>query len=407
MVDHEDDPLDRDLLAAFEPAGPRDEFVDRVMARIELAPQPHARPRVMPLVFAFGLGVALAAAIFLVVRPQPQTPAAPQATAPEATPAAAGELVATERTTTSIGDRAIVVAEPGARLSWRIDPAAAIGVEHREGTAFYRVERGEAAFRVHTSMGTIEVIGTCFTVDAIASRTQIAVHEGRIRVVTEHAEATFAAGERVRVTRRGLSHVPSEELACDATGLSQAPPAACLCAEDMPRFEPTPAQLREWADECRVHFDTPLLGVDDEALEAWARRMDANDQEIAALIEAFREVERASDRALARMYADATGDERDDVPVIVMFDEVMRSAEVGEDAVVRRKLARERAGLDTPPRDLREITPYEELERDLAAFGDRLQAAVATRLGPARAYALRKQHDGWPGSIFSNAGCPE
>jgi hypothetical protein len=77
--------------------------------------------------------------------------------------AGAGSMIAEERSTVQVGNRAVVVAEAGTSLAW----AQADGrwrVRQEIGSAFYRVETGES-FVVETPEGTIDVTGTCFTVE--------------------------------------------------------------------------------------------------------------------------------------------------------------------------------------------------------------------------------------------------
>jgi hypothetical protein len=90
-----------------------------------------------------------------------------------------------------------------------------------------------------------------------------------------------------------------------------------------------------------------------------------------------------------------------------MFQEVLRSADWNEVAVVRRRLARERAGLEAAPRDASQLSPYEELMRLLVGLGDELERDLAGQLGPRVARALRKRSGGWPGEALHMVGCPE
>jgi ferric-dicitrate binding protein FerR (iron transport regulator) len=70
-------------------------------------------------------------------------------------PASEGDASAEgERREVHIGDRAVAVLEPGAKVHWKGNV-----VEQSQGSVFYRVERGDN-FRVHTDAGEVQVLGT-------------------------------------------------------------------------------------------------------------------------------------------------------------------------------------------------------------------------------------------------------
>ncbi len=69
-----------------------------------------------------------------------------------------------------------------------------------------------------------------------------------------------------------------------------------------------------------------------------------------------------------------------------------------------QRLANERAGLAPPPAELSKTSPAERLMRAYVQLGDQTEAALAKRLGPERAAAIRG--DGW-GSRSDWSGCPD
>lgn len=72
---------------------------------------------------------------------------------------AQGDVVARDRTEVSVGSRARVVLEPNAHVAWQSTEE----VTQSEGSAFYRVEPG-TTFKVHTPVGDVTVLGTCFRI---------------------------------------------------------------------------------------------------------------------------------------------------------------------------------------------------------------------------------------------------
>jgi ferric-dicitrate binding protein FerR (iron transport regulator) len=156
-------------------------------------------------------------------------------------PPASGEISAdTERTEVRIGDRAVAVLEPGARLSFRGGT-----VDQTKGNVFYRVEPG-GGFRVHTAAGDVDVTGTCFRVDvkasgrsdemqardvkmgalgaALALGMSVAVYEGKVAVSHAQERVTLKAGESADVSDADGVVVTSAKLgAAGAAGSQDAP----------------------------------------------------------------------------------------------------------------------------------------------------------------------------------------
>jgi len=72
-----------------------------------------------------------------------------------------------------------------------------------KGEAWFKVKKTEASyrgFRVHTSGLTVEVLGTSFDIRERRGRTEVALEEGKIRLLFEggaHTDIVMAPGERV------------------------------------------------------------------------------------------------------------------------------------------------------------------------------------------------------------------
>ncbi len=199
------EPMD---LAAMDAAAAPAGFADRVLAQVSKEragppPAPFARrPRRALVASAFALSAA--AAVLVLWR--------------AGAPASSGAIAAKDRTEASLGDRARVVLEPGAEVTWRGDE-----VEQPRGDVFYRVEPG-ARFRVHTPAGDVEVRGTCFTVRVLRSEDDmqkrdvkvgtvgaalgalafVAVYEGRVAVSHAKESTELHAGESAKL---GDGHV--------------------------------------------------------------------------------------------------------------------------------------------------------------------------------------------------------
>jgi hypothetical protein len=105
------------------------------------------------------------------------------------------------------------------------------------------------------------------------------------------------------------------------------------------------------------------------------------------------------------LYLEATGDTTggDALSIESMHREIEDKSPPGEHNVLLQRLSRERAGLDRPPADLSKASPLERLMRAYLALGDQTEAALARRIGPDRAHAIRG--DGW-GSRSELSGCP-
>jgi hypothetical protein len=322
-----------------------------------------------------------------------------------------GELVAAARTQAELGDAAIAVAEPGAALHWRTR-AGRLEVEQSRGRVFYRAER---PLSVRTPVGDVDVTGTSFAIDSATARADLVVYEGAVVVVSGDRRTDVIAGQRVRITSRGVGLArPSpwiDDEAAPSTGpasLAAAPIARDCAAAAENVFDPGAATLAAWAAECRLRFDVAPNGYDDSGLEHYLDQLAVTAVERPVVRETIRAIEARADRDLAHAYLDATGDATpaDTLSVEWMFSEVMRSADPDEPAEVRRRLSHERAGLETAPEDLALVTPYESQVRWVMRSGDVLERELAAKLGAARSRELRARNGGWPGLRWNYVGCP-
>jgi hypothetical protein len=122
-----------------------------------------------------------------------------------------GSVLASAREQVGIGQRATVVAEPGADLSWQVARGGVAVVQQRKGRAFYRVEPG-GSFIVKTPAGEARVTGTCFTLEIVemslkknlasaaagallATTVLLTVQEGSVALANDRGQVDVAAGQ--------------------------------------------------------------------------------------------------------------------------------------------------------------------------------------------------------------------
>jgi hypothetical protein len=399
---------------------PAEGFVDRVMARVEeearLGSLPMPRPAGSRLRarWAGGAGALMlvtAAATYLLVR----------VPAPAAGRASAGScLGSAARSTQQIGDRAVAVAEAGAAISWQLDAQGNGGVSQQRGSVFYRVTHDPSRrFAVMTPQGQVRVTGTCFTVAVDDDGTRVWVHEGSVSVEGGGHALRLLAGERAKVTEGAVARLAESEAA--ARTRPSPPPAVALTEslapavanDSAPKINIDPATLRAWAKRCYVRIDVPPFDEvkrDDPAWwESYARSMGATQAEAGAIREAFEEIEQSAYGLVREIYAQSTGEkvsESDAFDFDRMSYEISRNAEFHEPPEALQRISAERAGLQPPP-PLDKMQPLERLLRGMAAQGDLYEAAIAKRLGAARARQLRERNQGWPGPATEWEGCPK
>jgi hypothetical protein len=433
---------ERRALEAFAPLPPPAGFADRVLAARTVTP---ARRR-WPLVAGGLAACAAAAAIIFVVSREPSQ-------------SATGELATTERTTQKLGRRAIAVVEADTSLQWRIADDGSAQITQSTGDVFYRVDRG-GPFVVHTPAGDVRVLGTCFRIEvtpmnmnkklllsgtagaAIAAAVVVTVYEGHVVADTHKARTELHAGNRAMIGPDGKATVGSLDepvavtlartLAEDRAATREeliarsseqraelARLRARLAAADDQRggednatepgrtwFDPSPEKLKEWAAKCRVRSDSPGL---DEAkpLDAkTASHYGIAPDEMGTVNGIVTELANDWRKLVRALYVEATGDLNgtDVLSVDAMLGEIREKGGGHDHNVILQKISAERAGLAKAPTDLAKLTPYERLMRVQIEQGNATEAALAKKLGPERAKAIRG--DGW-GHRSDWSGCPD
>ncbi|MCA9706661.1 MAG: hypothetical protein KDK70_12480 [Myxococcales bacterium] len=184
------------------------------------------------------------------------------------------------------------------------------------------------------------------------------------------------------------------------------------CVDDMKGrgcafHDPSRLELDRMADCGVVRIELPGF-VGDRSSEPtfdfaarWADDVDLTPQEAAVLAEVGDHVREALFRdftqlALEAGKTQAWADETSFVGMLVAVGEASATTPAQSEQMLRR-LAAERAGRAAPPTDLSGLSLEERFTRRILELGDELEQALAERLGPDRADALRRAHDGWPG----------
>lgn len=445
MTDDELNESERAALDAWKPLAPPPGFADRVLAARTHVAEPRSR-RIWPFVAA-GLAAAAAAVTVIALRHPSR--------------AASGELVdAQTRTTRALGDRAVAVAEPSATLSWRIDDDGDAVIEQRAGDVFYRVDRG-GPFVVHTPAGDVRVTGTCFRIEvkpmnrqlllsatvgaALATGVVVTVYEGHVIADSKKGGHTeLVAGNRATLAPDGTTTLASatptagpqrttslafdektatrEQLIAHANVQQTELTKLRARVTELERitgrhhdngaedgrlwYDPSPERLQAWAQECHVRSDEPgfdkwqpsqSLGKNDRGLEPG---------ELSQYNAALTEVQQQWKQLVRALYIEATGDTggADTLSLDAMRGEIEEKGSSDEHNYVLQRIAQERAGLAPPPADLSKTSPFERLFRAYVKLGDQAEQALAKRIGPERAKAIRG--DGW-GSRSDWSGCPD
>jgi hypothetical protein len=429
-------------LDAWSALVPPADFADRVLAaRAPVAPT--RSPRTRRLAGIATLGVAAAAAL-VALWPTSR--------------AASGVLSASQRTTERLGDRGLAVAEPASELTWQIDAGGAADIVQRAGNVFYRVERG-GAFVVHTPAGDVRVTGTCFRIEvdtmntnqklviaglagaALATTVLVTVYEGRVTTETASARTELAAGTRATLRPDGTTVVADTGAGAVASAAGQIDDARATREQLLERtrqqeaqlaqlrarlaqatsanasaepgsvsepgrawYDPSPEKLAAWAAECRIRADEPSL-EDFEPIGEGDTRRDLEPGERDGYNAALTEMATQWKDLVRALYVETTGDTTDAemLSIGAMRREIEDKSPPDERARVLQRIARERAGLAAPPTDLARTTTIERLVRAHTQLGDQSEAALARRIGAARAHVIRGE--GWS-SRSESAGCP-
>jgi hypothetical protein len=360
MSEHERDELsskERALLDHWRAPEPPSDLVDRAIAELGAAPPSEPRGRRGRWAPAAAAAMIAAGVIGWWIL----SPARPSE----------GSLTASTRTTVALGDRAVAVLDAGARLVWRVSPGGAAAIEQPAGEVFYRVDRG-GPFVVTTPEGTVEVTGTCFSVEvtemkttsaawsgaaagaALATLVTVTVYEGS--VVTRAAgeqqalgagmsgtlsrggppapardrkEATARAGaardrddldrREARAERPGIegsaaggelpARVENAELKARVAQLEAELHEVKAKSRDRRTYDLTQEQLEQMASRCELRWDHPPLSAEPNRIRPEdAEALGLTAEERAAVDRSLAEFHRSMRADLEALYKEATGD---------------------------------------------------------------------------------------------------
>jgi hypothetical protein len=375
-----------------------------------------------------------------------------------------GRLAASRRTTVAIGDRAVVVAEDGTRLSWEGQAGGGLVVEQESGNVFFRVDRAGVPFVVRTPAGSVRVKGTCFRTEVIemkASRAGMAgagagaavtalvlvtVYEGKVLTASPGGEQQeVAAGEVARIAPGRAPEILGEERRSTSgntaagTDSAIAPSTARGLVKQNLRLQAEKAKLQaelevlqaqlsstkgksrrskmlnltkedlqEMARRCELRWDRPGLGsTPPTASSKAARALGLSKEERATIDEVYKRYHRRMSDAIRKIYIEATGNAKvaDSLSPSAMESEIVDKSTLAERKHVFQKLARERAGLQAPANPSAGL-PVERLYRLLTSAGDRVERDLAAVLGADLARRYREHNDGFGSRSRSSYGCP-
>jgi hypothetical protein len=438
-----DPALRDDGLAQAPPAG----FADRVLATAQPVVR-HERASRRPALWLSAAVAVAAAFAFAVWAATPKVQS--------------GGWRAERRESIVLGERGVAVAEAGADLHWLLHRGGPVEVEQRAGDVFYRVERG-GPFRVQTPAGTVEVHGTCFRVEvsemkigkqgvvgasvgaALAATVVVSVYEGKVSYANEQGRVELVAGEQAQAMSGRAPSTPSAVRAAvpqdapAATTLTrealieraeaQAKEIAALRAkvqglegsgeggsaggghgEDKRNFlNPTKEELLELAKDCKLRWDSPKIGAQPTTIGAdRAQELGLSEEERQATNKVNADFNTKLVAELRALYVELTGDKAgaDALSPGSLVEELEEKSPEGELQLVFQKLARERAGLQAPPSDLRGASPAERMMRLRIGAGDRYEHELGAAIGPDLAHQMREKHGGWGSRSSSSYGCP-
>ncbi|MCC7386499.1 MAG: FecR domain-containing protein [Deltaproteobacteria bacterium] len=443
---------ERALLAEWRAPSPPPGFAEAVLARASAA---EASARRRPDRRWIPLAVAAVAALLLVSilgRPRRATE---------------GEIVAQERSTVAIGDRAVAVVEPGARLSWSVASDGSAVLEQTRGSVFFRVDHGPK-FEVHTPEGTVRVLGTCFRVEvnemrvrdaalagagggaALTALVMVTVLEGRVVTASPKGELALSAGERAELGPNGVRRTAETPVSASAAleparpGAAGGPASGSTTISATMESLPLPARLEitrlrqrvtelegelteqkqksrgtktydlsqeeldQLASKCALSWDMPPLEAEPNKMNPEdAEELGLSAADRAAVDEVYRAHHRAMRVELEKLYTETTGDANvGSLSMDAMIAEIEDKTPRDKTQRIFQRLARERAGQAVPPSAEAQSTT-ERLMRLLTTAGDRFEAKVGERIGPKMAHALRDLHEGFGSRSRSTVGCPK
>jgi FecR protein len=333
-----------------------------------------------------------------------------------------GHVVAEDRLTVALADRAVAVTEPGTELGWSTS-AGALRVVQGRGEVFYRVERGRP-FAVDTPAAEIRVTGTCFRVKVIpgrrgrlgtsASSLEVDVLEGGVLVRNARGQVSLGPGERAQVAGgeapRAVAVSGSALSARDRTGEER---AAALETRVTELEQQARTRGERVLDSHEAKGDRKVFDLDADDLKALARRCQMNyylPRHLTALASPHLDesypltaVERdAIDRLmqeqrgvfveeLRALYIELTG-ERSAAATLTpksLKEEILAKATDDDLKAARRRIFQEWLGEVAPPAALTTRPSLERFLRLLVSSGPAFHAAVTTVVGPDRARQIR------------------
>jgi ferric-dicitrate binding protein FerR (iron transport regulator) len=377
-------------------------FAGRVLRAAHRTPRPR-RARRAGLIGAVLLAGVVAASMLILVRRPGRDPGG-----------AAGHVVAADRLTVPLADRAIAVTEPGAELSWSL-ATGALQVEQPRGEAFYRVDRG-GPFLVDTPAAQVEVTGTCFWVRvkraALRTAVEVDVLEGTVLVRNGQGQVSLGpggraqviAGERPRAVASRLAALavqdrPGEDRAAalearvselERVLRSKTIPAARDSALSGRAYDLGPDDLRTLARRCEIRYYLPrhLTALAAPRLDA-SYPLDAGER--AEIDRLMGEQRRAFVDELRALYIELTG-ERATAETLTpksLKEEIFAKATEDDLKEARRRIFQEWLGQVPPPADPSTRPSVERFMRLLVESGPAFHRAVVAVVGPDRAKQLR------------------
>lgn len=379
-----------------------------------------------------------------------------------------------ERRTLGIGRRAIVVAEAGTQLRWKVSASGAAQVTQKSGNVFYRVEPG-GPFVVKTAHGTVTVLGTCFRVEVKAMKSKkagligavsgalfatavvVSVYEGKVFSASRGTKGgvEVTAGKVVRIerlkppvladlndrsagvgrSRHAAGGVAAPASARDPIVLSgTAATQHRLLVARAKQLEQEVGQLRSQlqkandkaskgkildlskeekvalAKRCELRWDISTDGTDAPTLSPQTKaKIGLSDQEAELVNEVLASEHKVLLGELRKLYVEVAGNAdaaQQLSPAALIFDIQDKSTRADVRAAFQR-IARERAGLQAPPKDFTGLSTVERMMRLLTAAGDKLERAIGQKIGPDLARRHRELDGGYGSKSRSSHGCPK
>jgi hypothetical protein len=440
----------KESLELLPVATPEPGFADRVMARHSEAAAPR-RARKRPSLSYRWIAVAVAAVLALILLPL-------RSSKPVAT---SGAVATDSRQSVKIGSRAVAVAEADSQLHWDVEASGRAVVGQSAGNVFYRVEPGEA-FLVRTPGGDIRVLGTSFRVEVLPMQkkwqfaagaiagavTVVTLYEGRVLFANSAGEVRLEPGEAA-VAAAG--HVPEKTAALLQNSVPMPAPDASATREQLlerdtvqrqeiaslrarvkdleksaptpgsfrhhetdadgrPWFSPSEETLKSFVADCRIRFDTPnFFGTEPYRMSAEAAsELGLNLDEWEGVNQAMQTLQKRTQDQIRALYLEVATDPKsaDNLSASAMENEIQDRADETESALIRKKIAMERARMAVPPTDLSQLSPLERLLRLKTSLGDETERAMTQVIGKERAHQMRSSKGGY-GSRSEMAGCGE